>query len=129
MAGSLSDACEDLVLDHLLSLTAWTMPTRIDIGLYTTACTDASPGTEVTGGSYARKQTADADWTSTAGVASNAQIITFVTPTGSWGTVTHFALFDQAGTYLAWSDLTTPQAIGTGNTVSFAVGDLDITLT
>jgi hypothetical protein len=33
-----------------------------------------------------------------------------------------------AGNMLAWSALTTPQAIGSGNTVSFAVGDLDITL-
>jgi hypothetical protein len=53
-----------------------------------------------------------------------------VTPTGSWGTVTHFALMDAstAGNMLAWADLTTPQAVGTGNTVSFAIGDLDITM-
>jgi hypothetical protein len=45
--------------------------------------------------------------------------------------VTHFALMDAstAGNYLGWSDLTTSQAIGTGNTVSFAIGALTLTLT
>ena len=34
----------------------------------------------------------------------------------------------RCGAMLMWSALTTPQAIGSGNTVSFAVGDLDLTL-
>jgi hypothetical protein len=34
-----------------------------------------------------------------------------------------------AADYIGWSDLTTSQAIGTGNTVSFAIGALTLTLT
>jgi hypothetical protein len=101
------------------------------IALFTAAPSDTGGGTEATGGSYARKSTAGADWAAASGGAtSNANAITFVTPTGSWGTITHFALMDAstAGNMLAWAPLTTPQAVGTGNTVSFAIGDLDITL-
>ena len=129
MAG-LSDYLENKLLDHIVGKTSYTMPTAY-VALFTAAPSDSGGGTECSGGSYARKSTAGADWTAASGGAtSNANAITFVTPTGSWGTVTHFALFDAstAGNMLAWGALSASQAIGTGNTVSFAVGDLDITL-
>jgi hypothetical protein len=128
---SFTDYCENKVLDHVVGKTSFTMPS-IWIALFTAAPSDTGGGTEATGGSYARKSTAGADWAAASGGAtSNANAITFVTPTGSWGTVTHFALMDAstAGNMIAWAPLTTPQAVGTGNTVSFAVGELDITLT
>lgn len=128
--GSFTDYTENKVLDHVVGKTSFTMPS-VWIALFTAAPSDAGGGTEVSGGSYARKSTAGADWTAaSSGATSNANVITFVTPSGSWGTVTHFALMDAstAGNMLAWSALTTPQAVGTGNVVSFAVGDLDITL-
>jgi hypothetical protein len=127
---SFSDYTENKVLDHIVGKTSFTMPS-VWVGLYTAAPSDTGGGTEVTGGSYARKSTAGADWAAASGGAtSNANAITFVTPSASWGTVTHFALFDAstAGNMLAWAPLTSSQAVGTGNTVSFAVGDLDITL-
>lgn len=127
---SFSDYAENKVLDHIVGKTSFTMPS-VWVALYTAIPSDSGGGTECTGGSYARKSTAGADWTAASGGAtSNANAITFITPTGSWGTATHFGLFDAAttGNLLAWAPLTTPQAIGTGNTVSFAVGDLDITL-
>jgi hypothetical protein len=127
---SFTDYSENKVLDHIVGKTSFTMPS-VWIALFTAAPSDTGGGTECTGGSYARKSTAGADWTAASGGAtSNAAAITFVTPTGSWGTATHFALMDAstAGNMLAWAALTTPQAIGTGNTVSFAIGDLDITL-
>lgn len=127
---SFSDYTENKVLDHVTGKTSWTMPS-IWIALYTAAPSDTGGGTEATGGSYARKSTAGSDWAAASGGAtSNAAVITFVTPTGSWGTITHFSLMDAstAGNMIAWAPLTTPQAVGTGNTVSFAIGDLDITL-
>lgn len=128
--GSFTDYLENKVLDHVVGKTSYTMPS-VWVALFTAAPSDAGGGTEVSGGSYARKSTAGTDWTAASGGAtSNANAITFITPTGSWGTVTHFALMDAstAGNMLAWSALNTPQAISTGNTVSFAIGDLDITL-
>lgn len=128
---SFTDYTENKVLDHVVGKTAFTMP-AIWVALFTAAPSDAGGGTEVTGGSYARKATAGTDWAAAAaGATSNATTLTFVTPTASWGTVTHFALMDAAtvGNMIAWAPLTTSQAIGSGNTVSFAIGDLDVTLT
>jgi hypothetical protein len=132
MAGSFNDYLENKLLDHVVGKTSFTMPSTVYVALFTTAVNDAGGGTECTGGSYARKLTAGSDWVAAAaGASSNATVITFVTPTGSWGTATHFALMDAvtAGNYLGWSDLTTSQAIGSGNTVSFAIGALALTLT
>jgi hypothetical protein len=129
MAGY-SDFAENKLIDHTTGKTSWTMPS-VWVGLYTATPSDAGGGTECTGGSYARKSTAGSDWNAAAsGSTSNAAIITFVTPTGSWGTATHFGLFDaaSAGNLLMWAALTTPQAIGSGNTVTFAIGALVITL-
>jgi hypothetical protein len=135
MAGSINDGTETRILDHIVGKTSYTMPATVYLALFTTAVNDAGGGTECTGGSYARKLTAGSDWVAaSAGASSNATVITFVTPTGSWGTATHFAIMASvsgttAADYIGWSDLTTSQAIGTGNTVSFAIGALTLTLT
>jgi hypothetical protein len=129
MAGSINDGTETRLLDHLVGKTSFTMPSTVYLALFTSAVNDAGGGTEATGGSYARKLTADRTGPPHPRAPRNATVITFVTPTGSWGTVTHFALMASvSGTtstdYLAWADLTSSQAIGTGNTVSFAIGAL-----
>lgn len=129
MVISKSDYLEAKVLDHTTGKTAYTMPS-VWVGLFTAAPSDAGGGTEVTGGSYARKSTAGSDWAAaTGGSTSNAATITFVTATGSWGTVTHFGLFDAAtaGNLLRWAAVTTPKAIGVGDVASFPVGNLVIT--
>lgn len=100
------------------------------MALFTTSPTDAGTGTEVTGGAYARKVTAAADWTvASAGSASNAAVITFAAATASWGTVTHFATYDALtlGNMLRWAPLTTAKAIASGDTASFAIGSLTTT--
>jgi hypothetical protein len=105
------------------------MPTAY-VGLYTAAPTDAGGGTEVSGNNYARVATAGADWAAASGGAtSNANAITFPTPSGSWGTVTHFGIFDAstAGNLLWWGLLTTSKTIGSGDSASFAAGALDLT--
>jgi hypothetical protein len=126
---SKTDFLENKVLDHTLGKTSYTMPS-IWVGLFTAAPSDAGGGTEVSGGSYARKSTAGADWNAaSAGSSSNANAITFVTATGSWGTVTHFGIFDAstAGNLLRWAALGASKTIGTGDTASFAAGALVVT--
>jgi hypothetical protein len=78
---------------------------------------------EPAGGSYARKSTAPADWdAAVSGALDNANAITFVEATASWGTITHFALFDAstAGNMLAHGTLTASKLIDNGDTASFA---------
>ena len=123
---SKSDYAEDKVNELLVGKTAFTLPTAY-VALYTAAPSDSGGGTEVSGGSYARKSTAGADWAaSSGGSISNANAITFVTASGSWGTVTHFGVFDAStsGNLLFWAALTTSKTIGSGDTASFAAGAL-----
>jgi hypothetical protein len=128
--GSFSDYTENKVLDHVTGKTAFTKPTAY-IALFTAAPSDAGGGTEVSGGSYARVATTGTDWNAASGGStSNAAAITFPTATGSWGTVTHFALMDAstAGNQLAWGALTTSKAFTTDDTAQFAAGTLTLSL-
>ena len=123
---SKSDYLENAINNHIVGKTSFSMPTAY-VALYTAAPSDAGGGTEVTGGSYARKSTAGADWsTSSGGSISNANAITFATASASWGTVTHFGVFDAAssGNLLFWAALTASKTIGSGDTASFAAGSL-----
>lgn len=129
--GSFSDYLEDKLLDHTVGKASFTMPS-VWIALSTADPLDDGSGMAEPGaGSYARKSTAAGDWNSASGGAiDNANDITFVEATASWGTITHFALFDAltVGNMLAHGTLGTPKAIGSGDTAKFAAGDLDITL-
>lgn len=136
MPGSASNYAENKFLDHLTGKTAFAKPTAF-IGLCTADPTDAGTGASCNecadSGSYARVETAGADWAAAAaGATSNAQIITFPEATGSWGTATHFALFDSgthgAGNMLAHAPLSVEKGITTGDTPKFAVGELDMTM-
>ena len=129
--GSLSNYWENEILDHVFGKGSYTPPT-IYVGLSTADPLDDATGlAEPSGNGYARVQTAGADWDAAVGGAlDNANDITFPQATGSWGTVTHFALFDaaSAGNMLAHGALDTSKAVNNGDTVKFASGDLDVTL-
>ena len=61
---------------------------------------------------------------------ANDGAVTFPAATASWGTVTHFGVFDASstGNLLYWGALTTSKTIGSGDTASFAVGTLTVSL-
>ena len=130
--GSFSDYAENKILDHIVGKTSFTMPTHSWLALFVGDPLDTGAGgAEVSGGSYARVETAGSDWDAASeGATANAAAIAFAEASGAWGTVTNFALFDAltAGNLLAHGALTTAKAITTGDTPSFAIGDLDITL-
>lgn len=129
--GSFSNYAENKILDHIVGKASFTMPT-VYVALFVGDPTDAGTGgAEVSGTSYARVATSDTDWASASGGAiANAAAITFPEAGGSWGTVDYFALFDaeSSGNMLAHGQLSVSKAITTGDTPSFAIGDLDITL-
>ena len=130
MAGK-SDYMENKVLD-IYGGTTFTAPTDIYVALYTGAPTDAGGGTEVTGGSYVRKQVTNnaTNWPAASGGAkANGTAITFATPSANWGTIVAFGLFDAiAGNLLHWGLVTPNKTVNNGDPApSFAVGDLDLT--
>jgi len=131
---SFSDFLENELLDHVFGNSAYSAPSNLFIALFTVAPDDAGAGgTEVTGGSYARKSSTNntTNWPNAgAGLKSNGVVETFVTATASWGTVVAFGIYDAvtSGNLLGSANLTTSKSIGNGDTASFAIGLLDITL-
>ena len=60
----------------------------------------------------------------------NTAAITFPTASGSWGTVTHFGIWDSgtygAGNFIRGGALTASQAVGAGNIPQFAANNLSL---
>jgi len=90
---------------------------------------------EVTGGSYVRLQITNnaTNWPAASGATatkSNGTAFTFAQATADWGVVVAFAVCDVvsgAGNILYWGAISPTKNIQSGDTASFAVGDLDIT--
>ena len=124
---SKTDYLENKILDHVLRNTAYTSPTTVYVGLFTAAPSDAGGGTEVSGNGYAREAVTFS--AASGGATANSGLITFDTPSGSWGTVTHFGIFDAltTGNLLYWGALSQSELVNTGNVVTIPIGDLDIT--
>ena len=134
MAGSKSNYLENKVLDHNVGETTFNKPTTY-LALCTADPTDAGTGSNMSevadSGSYARKATAGLWAAASSGAISNDTAVTFIKATGSWGTITHWALVDSgthgAGNVIYHGSLTVSQAVVSGNTVQVPIGDLDIT--
>lgn len=132
------DAVEQDILDGVLSATAWAGYDDLWVGLSSTTPTDAGGNvTEPSTGSYARVQTDETDWTAASGTApaskANSAAVTFPQATGDWvagADLTHFALFDAvtSGNVVAWGILGTAKPVLSGDTASFAIGDLVLQL-
>jgi len=138
MAGSFSDYLENELLDHVFGGADFARPATLYVALYTVAPTDAGGGTEVgtvTWTNYARvavTNNATNFPAASGGAKSNGAAIAWSAATTS-GDVVVVAVgildANTGGNLLAWADLTTSKTVQNGDTPSFAIGDLDITLT
>ena len=124
---SLSDTFETTTLKWLLTADAVTRPTAWYIGLFTAAPSDAGGGTEVSGGSYARKSVA---FTVSGNLATNSAAVEFDVATADWGTITSVAVFDavSGGNMIAYATLTASKTISNGDVLRVPANDLDITM-
>lgn len=116
MATGMTNYLMTQFVNQLLRTSSWTKPTNIYVALFTTQPDVTGGGTEVSGGSYARVAAGplDADWAAvSSGQSYNLNSIAFPTPTGTWGTVGWFALYDAStvGNMLAFGQLTASQSI------------------
>lgn len=133
--GSFSDWMEDSLLDHAFKNTAMSQPTKLFIALTKSTIEEDDTGvtlpTEISGGSYARKECSTWD-ASSGGAIANTQVVTFAEATAVWGTVTDFAIVDSGtaaqGNCFGFGKVTTSKKIATGDTAKFATGDIDVTL-
>ena len=126
---SLTNSFETSVLTWLLtaSTPSPARPTAWHLGLFTAAPGEAGGGTELSGSGYARQSIT---FTVSGNNASNNAAIEFPTASGSWGTITHAAVFDAStsGNMIAYASLTASKVIDTGDVLRVPTGDLDINL-
>jgi len=126
---AISNYLENALINATLRNTTYTSPTTVYAGLFTSDPTDAGSGTEVSGGSYARKAITFAAPSN--GVTTNsAAAVEFDQATGAWGTITHFGIFDAltTGNLLYHGALTTSKTISSGDVFKFATSSVSVTL-
>ena len=124
---AMSDYLENEILDHILSVGSYTMPAAVYVGLSTGSFADDNSGAELTGNNYSR--VAATFSAAASGTTSNSAAVEFSAATGSWGSVSHFGIFDAAssGNLLIHGAFTTAKTIASGDILKIPTGDLDIT--
>ena len=133
--GAASNYLENKLLDHVLTSTAYTQPSRY-LALFTSDPGEGgsfSGEVSTSGTAYARKAvTFEAAGTSVTGTSRNNATVTFDTATANWGTITHVAVVDGstagAGNVLFYGAVTTSKTIETGDTFQISSGNLSISL-
>ena len=124
-----SNYLENAVLNHVLRATTYTAPSSVWIGLHTGTGPDETGNVfEVAGNNYTR--TGAFFGASTTGGATNTGVITFPTPSATWGIVTSWGLFDAAtaGNLLYLGALNNSKTINVDDSVTFQSGSLGIYL-
>jgi hypothetical protein len=124
----MSNYLENALINATLRATTFTSPATVYVSLHTADPTDDGSGTEVSGGSYARKSATFASPSN--GASSTSADVTFDQATGSWGTITHIGLWDNStsGNLLYHTALSASKAIATGDIFKIASGSLTVTL-
>jgi len=125
---SFSDYLENAVLDYVFRNTGTPTSSTVHLALYTVTPSDTGGGTEVSGNGYARQTVAfDA---ASGGAITNTAAESFTASGGAFGTVVAVGIFDAAtsGNLLAWDGITSA-TVADGDTLTFPIGDIDISLT
>lgn len=132
---ALSSYLEDHFLDYILNPSD---PPPAISNIYLALCTsavteddDGSTIVEPSGNGYARVDITSSFGASSSGSCSNDAEIAFPEATGSWGTVTHWAILDgNAGTssdnLLLFGALSAGKSVGTGDILAWSIGDFTV---
>jgi len=124
---SKTDYLEDSLLNHVLRAVNYSAPAAVYVGLFTTTPGESGGGSEITGNNYSRKQVTFGP-SSNGTIQNNADVV-FDQASGSWGTISYFALFDAAtsGNMLYYGSLTSAKTINSGDQLKFATGGITVT--
>lgn len=132
-----SNYLENKINDHVLTNTAYSPAATLYLSLHTGDPGESGTSSEVSGGSYARvaitNNTTYFPVCASTGTPTklNGQPIAFPTSTASWGTITHWALYDASsgGTnMIAHGSFATPRNVASGKTMRVSAGGISITL-
>lgn len=126
---AMSDYLELKFLDHFTGRASTSSPSAVYLGLSTGSFGDNNGGTELSGSNYTRKAITFAT-ASGGSIASNASV-EFNSATGSWGTVSHFGIYDasSSGNLLFHGAFSASKAIASGDILKVASGSLTISAT
>lgn len=116
--GSMSTYLANKILDHILKTASYTAPTHIAVALSTANPTDDGSGlAEVADSNNYSRTTCDVWDVAVNGASANTAAITTPVASGSWGTISHTALFDSAthgaGNMLMYGSVSPSQAVTT----------------
>jgi hypothetical protein len=126
----LSNYAEGKLVEHLLRNVAFTAPATVYLRLWTAVTNaEAGTGTEVSGGGYTGQAItfgAHSD-----GAVANTGAVSFTASGANYGTVTHASIADAAtaGNQLSTiKALAASRVVNDGDTLTFAIGDIDFVL-
>jgi len=126
---SFSNFLETELLDHVFANNAYTSPSAVYVGLFTSNPDEDGSGSEVStsGTAYVRQS---ASFAVSGNTATTDAAVEFPTATASWGSITHIGIYDaeSAGNLLAYSALDAAKTISSGDVLRIPAGDIDITL-
>lgn len=124
----LSNYLENELCDHMLGVGSFTMPATVYLACYTSNPADDNSGTEVSGSGYARQ--AITFGAASGGASLNTSAETFTASGGNFGTITHIGILDAstAGNLLVYGALTASKTVNDGESITFAVGSISVTL-
>ena len=127
---ALSNYAEKLLLDWLMTTGSATRPTAWYVALYTAAPSDSGGGTELSGNGYSRGSVTFGAATSPTGTTSNTNAVSFTAAGGNWGTVTHVGIIDSSsgGTLLWHGAMSASKTINDGDTLEFAIDNIDLVI-
>lgn len=132
-----SDFLENKLLDHTLRNVAYTAPSTVYVGLFTSntglETNNLAGANEIsTSGSAYTRTAATFGNAATGGSISNTASVTFPTATNNWGIVTHIAIVDGAtvgaGNVMYYGLLTTSKNVTVGDTFTINSNNLTVTL-
>ena len=125
---SFSNYTAELMMEKFFAGTNYTAPTSFWLAFHSTESTDSTPGTELTGGGYARRevnlqQVSDR-------IFENDALLVGPTATADWTTAVSVTLYDAstAGNMLAWGTISPGLTLEQNKAYTVAQGALTVEL-
>ena len=122
-----SNYLDDAILNATLTNTPYTGPATVYVALYSVAPTKSTSGTELSGSNYSRQS---ASFSVSTGVATSTASVAFGAASADWSTAVAWAILDDStgGNILYFGSLSPSQTVLNGNTLTFATGDITVTM-
>ena len=124
---AMSNYLENKLLEAVVKNTTYTSPATVYLALYSTAPTDSTGGTELSGSGYSRQAITFAS-ASNGSIASNVSV-TFGAASANWSTIVATGVVDaSSGGNILFYKTTPGRNVKSGDSLVVASGDVTITL-